>query len=164
MRVFLTEQRGWGVKTAQFIQQHSFVIELVGEPVSLHQDASKPCKIIPMGICSCQNSSVVQLLFGLLWHHHALLSNTNILMLSGEVISDAEYERRAVQFEQEPSIYYLQLAPGITLDARFKGNVSRLINTSCSPNCETQKWVDAATGEPCLVNSSCENLWQTPCD
>ncbi|KAL3160559.1 hypothetical protein ABBQ32_010856 [Trebouxia sp. C0010 RCD-2024] len=39
-----------------------------------------------------------------------------------------------------------QLAPGLIIDARRKGNIARLINHSCSPNCETQKWTDAATG------------------
>ena len=80
------------------------------------------------------------------------------MMLAGEVISDAEYERRVLETEQEPNFYYLQVAPGVTIDARFKGNVSRLLNTSCSPNCETQKWIDAATGEPPLVNSFCKGV------
>ena len=34
------------------------------------------------------------------------------------------------------------------MDARWKGNVARLLNSSCDPNCQTQKWHDAATGEP----------------
>ena len=33
------------------------------------------------------------------------------------------------------------------IDARLKGNLSRFINSSCHPNCETQKWQDASTGE-----------------
>ena len=36
---------------------------------------------------------------------------------------------------------------GLYIDARRKGNTARLINSSCEPNCETQKWHDAATGE-----------------
>ncbi|PNH03875.1 Histone-lysine N-methyltransferase SETD2 [Tetrabaena socialis] len=38
-------------------------------------------------------------------------------------------------------------APCLYIDARRKGNTSRLINSSCDPNCETQKWHDASTGE-----------------
>ena len=33
------------------------------------------------------------------------------------------------------------------IDARHKGNLSRFINSSCHPNCETQKWQDGSTGE-----------------
>ena len=33
------------------------------------------------------------------------------------------------------------------IDARHKGNLARLLNSSCDPNCETQKWHDAGTGE-----------------
>ncbi len=28
-----------------------------------------------------------------------------------------------------------------------RGNIARFINSSCAPNCESQKWHDAATGE-----------------
>lgn len=37
--------------------------------------------------------------------------------------------------------------PGLFIDARYKGNIARLLNSSCDPNCETQKWHDSATGE-----------------
>lgn len=43
--------------------------------------------------------------------------------------------------------YIMELAPGLYIDARWKGNLARLLNSSCQPNCETQKWYDAATGE-----------------
>jgi len=41
----------------------------------------------------------------------------------------------------------MEMAPGLIIDARPKGNIARLLNSSCDPNCETQKWHDAATGE-----------------
>ena len=43
--------------------------------------------------------------------------------------------------------YMMEHSPGIIIDARLKGNLARLINSSCDPNCETQKWRDAATEE-----------------
>lgn len=46
----------------------------------------------------------------------------------------------------EPHFYMMELAPGLIIDARTKGNVARLINSSCAPNCESQKWHDAANG------------------
>lgn len=36
---------------------------------------------------------------------------------------------------------------GLIIDARSKGNVARLLNSSCDPNCETQKWHDAGNSE-----------------
>lgn len=36
---------------------------------------------------------------------------------------------------------------GLIIDARAKGNIARLLNSSCDPNCEAQKWHDAANGE-----------------
>ena len=39
---------------------------------------------------------------------------------------------------------------GQIIDARVKGNVARLLNSSCDPNCETQKWHDASNGEVSL--------------
>jgi len=46
----------------------------------------------------------------------------------------------------EPHFYMMELSPGLIIDARDKGNVARLINSSCAPNCQSQKWHDAATG------------------
>ena len=39
------------------------------------------------------------------------------------------------------------LPPGLIIDARSKGNLARLLNSSCDPNCETQKWHDAGNSE-----------------
>ena len=68
---------------------------------------------------------------------------------TGEIFNDTEQRRRHLQLQQEKSghFYSMQLAPGLIIDARRKGNVARLINTSCDPNCETQKWTDASTGK-----------------
>jgi SET domain-containing protein len=54
---------------------------------------------------------------------------------------------RAANEAGEPHFYMMELSPGLVIDARKKGNLARLINSSCDPNCESQKWHDAATGE-----------------
>lgn len=46
-----------------------------------------------------------------------------------------------------PHFYLMELAPGLVLDARRRGTLARLLNSSCAPNCETQKWHDAGTNE-----------------
>ena len=56
---------------------------------------------------------------------------------------------------QALDFYMMEHSPGIIIDARIKGNLARLINSSCDPNCETQKWRDAATDEVshCLAHA-----------
>jgi hypothetical protein len=73
-----------------------------------------------------------------------------LLEYAGEVIDDKELAKRmeAAKAAGEPCYYIMELGPGLFIDARSKGNMARLLNSSCDPNCETQKWHDAATGEP----------------
>jgi hypothetical protein len=96
MEVFLTSDKGWGVRAAAPIPRGTFVCEY-----------------------------------------------------AGEVIDDAEVARRVEDARQkrEPHFYMMEMGPGLVIDARDKGNIARLLNSSCDPNCETQKWHDAATGE-----------------
>ncbi len=54
---------------------------------------------------------------------------------------------RAAKEAGQAHFYLMELAPGLVLDARRKGTLARLLNSSCAPNCETQKWHDAGTGE-----------------
>uniref|UniRef100_A0A182VPX2 Histone-lysine N-methyltransferase n=1 Tax=Anopheles minimus TaxID=112268 RepID=A0A182VPX2_9DIPT len=65
----------------------------------------------------------------------------------GEVINTAEFDRRvkAMQTAKEENYYFLTVEPDLTIDAGAKGNVSRFINHSCEPNCETQKWTIGET-------------------
>jgi hypothetical protein len=67
----------------------------------------------------------------------------------GEVIDDAELSARmrTASATGQHSYYIMELGQGLYVDARTKGNMARLLNSSCQPNCETQKWTDAATGE-----------------
>jgi len=67
----------------------------------------------------------------------------------GEILDDIACEQRllADRAAGETNFYMMEVARNVVIDARFKGNVSRLINSSCAPNCATQRWVDGATGE-----------------
>lgn len=69
------------------------------------------------------------------------------------MITDSVCEQRMQIAKQtgEPHFYMMELAPGLIIDARSKGNVARLINSSCAPNCESQKWHDAANGASILA-------------
>ena len=72
-----------------------------------------------------------------------------VVEYTGEIIDDATTEARlwADKARGEDNFYLMEVSPAQIIDARHKGNLSRFINSSCHPNCETQKWQDAATGE-----------------
>ncbi len=53
----------------------------------------------------------------------------------------------------EPHFYMMELGQGAIIDARDRGTVARLINSSCDPNAESQKWHDAGTGARCASDS-----------
>ncbi|XP_044575684.1 histone-lysine N-methyltransferase NSD2 isoform X1 [Cotesia glomerata] len=60
----------------------------------------------------------------------------------GEVIDEAEYKRR-IKTKKElrnENYYFLTIDNYRMIDAELKGNLSRFMNHSCQPNCETQKW------------------------
>ena len=72
-----------------------------------------------------------------------------VVEYTGEIIDDATTEARlwADKARGEDNFYLMEVSHAQIIDARHKGNLSRFINSSCHPNCETQKWQDAATGE-----------------
>ncbi|XP_029572643.1 histone-lysine N-methyltransferase NSD3 isoform X5 [Salmo trutta] len=60
----------------------------------------------------------------------------------GEVIDSEECQQRIKRAHENrvTDFYMLTLTKDRVIDAGPKGNSSRFINHSCSPNCETQKW------------------------
>ncbi|XP_055933527.1 histone-lysine N-methyltransferase SETD2-like isoform X2 [Argiope bruennichi] len=60
----------------------------------------------------------------------------------GEVLNHKEYRQRVKLYAKEKNIhcYFMALKTDEILDATYKGNLTRFINHSCDPNCETQKW------------------------
>ncbi|KAJ8905355.1 hypothetical protein NDN08_001862 [Rhodosorus marinus] len=67
----------------------------------------------------------------------------------GEIIGVEECERRLweCKYRGETDYYMMELSSDTIIDARDKGGVARLINSSCDPNCEALMWQDAATNE-----------------
>eukprot|EP00798_Chlamydomonas_sp_ICE-L_P007513 gene7513-658_t len=72
-----------------------------------------------------------------------------LMEYAGEVIDGVELDRRVQDslVAAEPPFFVMEVEAGLFIDARRKGNLARCINSSCDPNCEVQKWHDAATGE-----------------
>lgn len=68
---------------------------------------------------------------------------TFVIEYVGELIDEAECENRIKNMieKHEPNFYFLTIDRDTIIDAGPKGNLARFMNHSCSPNCETQKWV-----------------------
>jgi len=79
----------------------------------------------------------------------AIRAGSFVVEYMGEVLDDAMCEQRlwADKARGETNFYMMEVNRNQVIDARHKGNTARLINSSCRPNCETQRWVDGSTGE-----------------
>ncbi|XP_060527554.1 histone-lysine N-methyltransferase NSD2 isoform X2 [Cylas formicarius] len=65
-----------------------------------------------------------------------------IIEYVGELIDGEEYQRRIKKMheQKEENYYFMTIDNDRIIDAGPKGNLSRFMNHSCNPNCETQKW------------------------
>ncbi|AQK53525.1 Histone-lysine N-methyltransferase ASHR3 [Zea mays] len=77
----------------------------------------------------------------------------------GEVIDDATCEQRLwdIRRRGDKNFYMCEISKDFTIDATFKGNVSRFLNHSCEPNCKLEKWqVDGETRVGVFASRSIE--------
>lgn len=60
----------------------------------------------------------------------------------GELIDEETCQKRVKYYHEEgiSDYYFLTIDRDNIIDAYPKGNLSRFMNHSCDPNCETQKW------------------------
>ncbi|CAM9679213.1 unnamed protein product, partial [Hapterophycus canaliculatus] len=62
----------------------------------------------------------------------------------GEVIDEAMVEHRMAEQRRlrpkDGEFYIMELGQSLFVDAKEKGNLMRLINHSCDPNCDVQAW------------------------
>lgn len=68
--------------------------------------------------------------------------NTFVMEYVGEVIRAKEFRTRVKKYTKQKikHHYFMALRNEEIIDATTKGNLTRFINHSCEPNCETQKW------------------------
>ena len=59
----------------------------------------------------------------------------------GEVLDFRLFKSRTKQYSKsgQQHFYFMAINPEEIIDATTMGNISRFINHSCDPNCETQK-------------------------
>ncbi len=59
----------------------------------------------------------------------------------GEILDYEQFKARTDQYHEEKrkDFYFMSLTADEMIDATQKGNMSRFMNHSCDPNCETQK-------------------------
>ncbi|RWS26986.1 histone-lysine N-methyltransferase NSD2-like protein [Leptotrombidium deliense] len=74
---------------------------------------------------------------------HDIKKQQFVIEYVGELIDEEECERRLKKMidNDESKFYFLTIDKDTIIDAGPKGNLARFMNHSCSPNCETQKWV-----------------------
>ncbi|CAL4968297.1 unnamed protein product [Urochloa decumbens] len=65
-----------------------------------------------------------------------------IIEFVGEIIDDSTCEQRLRDMEGrgDKNLYMCEISKDFTIDATFKGNISRFVNHSCEPNCKLEKW------------------------
>ena len=65
-----------------------------------------------------------------------------IIEYCGELISWKEAKRRSQAYENQgfKDAFIISLNGSKSIDATKKGSLTRFINHSCQPNCETRKW------------------------
>lgn len=110
------------------IAQGEFVIEYVGEG-----DISSLCSVI----------IIDNLIYILTFTVASVLKhNAFCLIFIIAVIDDKTCEERLwnMKHRGETNFYLCEINRDMVIDATYKGNKSRYINHSCSPNTEMQKW------------------------
>ena len=76
-----------------------------------------------------------------LFYFGSSCSGQFVMEYVGEVLDFREFKNRTKQYAKMNIVhhYFMALTADEVIDATMKGNISRFINHSCDPNCETQK-------------------------
>lgn len=83
-----------------------------------------------------------------------------IVAYVGEILDRPALERRLADAEKnrKTEYYIMDMHDDFYVDAERRGNLSRFINSSCNPNCESQKWIDQRNGQTHVGIYAIDNL------
>ena len=87
-----------------------------------------------------------------------LAAGSFIMEYCGEVLTHKAFAARKKKYSRENKrhFYFMSLNADEVIDATMRGTLSRFINHSCEPNCETQKWlVDGYDLYVCAFGTNC---------
>ncbi|KAL7063372.1 hypothetical protein AAHC03_0180 [Spirometra sp. Aus1] len=110
LTVFRTANRGFGLKLLERVKKNAFVVEFIGEVISV-LEANKR---LSAGIAA-----------------YASLHGRSSISASANSIP-------ASSSENAPMTFLLRLTPDLVIDAQRVGNMARFVNHSCEPNLEAK--------------------------
>ncbi|KAL7068513.1 hypothetical protein ACR3K2_11220 [Cryptosporidium serpentis] len=115
LKIASAGDKGLGVFATRLIPEKSFIIEYIGE-VFLADDFVSRSEEYKRRELQVNTSAV--------------LNNRNKL---NEPVQSLNIKQK--------HWYCMEIRAGLIVDSTYKGNISRLINHSCDPNCVAQKWI-----------------------
>lgn len=90
---------------------------------------------------------------------HFINNGEYIIEYKGEVITQHELKNRMESLYKDYKHHYcMTLENDLVIDSYTKGNISRYINHSCSPNCIIEKWM--VEGRPRIAIFAMKNIQQ----
>lgn len=108
-------------------------------------------KILPVEVFSTTNKG-----FGVKTLQR-IESGSFIIEYTGDVITEKQLKKRnETRYRNDIHHYSMSLGDGLVIDARDMGNLARLVNHSCQPNSEIQKWI--VNGLPSLALFSLRDI------
>lgn len=89
-----------------------------------------------------------------------IASGEIVIEYVGEVIDKEEWEARNAKASQHEAIYFMHLSSNLIIDAAHKGNISRFINHSCSPNLQARRAMPSPSRFPAAASRELPALAQ----
>lgn len=118
-------QKDQGISVLCVIGLTAKILMIVNHMTSIH------CEVI---------SALYKLHYIYIIFHLDIRKGAFVIEYVGELIDEATCLERVKKGDDDTNYYMLTIDKDCIIDAGPMGNLSRFMNHSCNPNCETQKW------------------------